>query len=239
MQNQVIEAEVVSLSAQSEKSSEIAKREENSLTWLQPSEKFALEYFQRNFQKGGSSTYAIAPSVQANLFALYLNGRTLEEIRKLNHPAFSLGQIVAAAVEGDWYNQKKDYQSGLMLAAKERLQQIGCESVNFLADSLAAAHKQHGEALQKYMVSGNPSDLGAFAIGGIRQYKEVLELLLRATGQDKTSNLNVKGSIEHSVAGEASSVVSTSSGPKGLLQLAAEKKVKEIQLAAEKKGKEK
>jgi hypothetical protein len=231
MTNQVIEAEVVSPSQSQPNQLEV--RPDDKLSWLQPSEKFALSYFRGNFQKGGASTYAIAPSVQANLFALYLNGRSLEEIRKLNHPSFSLGQIVAAAVDGDWYSEKRTYQANLQQNARERLQQIACESANFLADSLAAAHKQHGEALQKYMVSGNPADLGAFGIGGIRQYKEVLDLLLRATGQDKTTtaNLNVKGAIEHTVGQEhpanggpttASKVVS-----KSILQLAAEKKANE------------
>jgi hypothetical protein len=231
MQNQVVEAEIVNPSelTKSEPSVSLAKRENDPQAWLTPSEKYALTYFKESFQKGGASTYAIAPSVQAQLFTLYLNGRSLNEIRQLNHPAFSLGQIVHAAVEGDWYNQKAEYQSGLMLAARERLQQVGCESVKFLADSISAAHKQHGEALQKYLQSGNPADLGAFGIGSIRQYKEVLELLLKATGQDKTSttNLNVQGEVLHTATESTTSPAGTKT--RSLIELAAEKKSREKQ----------
>jgi hypothetical protein len=225
--NPVLEAEVVSLSVVPKSQSELQKSESDPEAWLTPAEKYALTYFKESFQKGGASTYAIAPSVQAQLFTLYLNGRSLSEIRQLNHPSFSLGQIVHAAIEGDWYHQKAEYQSTLMKDARERLQQVGCESVKFLADSLSAAHKQHGEALAKYLQSGNVADLGAFGIGGIRQYKEVLEMLLKATGQDKTSttNLNVKGEVLHT----ATESTTTSAGVKGrsLAELAAEKKAKE------------
>jgi hypothetical protein len=113
--------------------------------------------------------------------------------------------------------------------ARERLQQIGCEAIMFMGDSLAAAHKMHGDALAKYMQSGNPADQGAFGITSIRQYKEVLELLLKASGADKTSNtnLNVRGSIEH-VAGE-SIANSVATKGKSLKELAAMKKANEKQ----------
>jgi hypothetical protein len=230
-QNQIIEAEVVSLSETPKSQSELVKSEviDDKLAWLDDSEKYALSYFKDSFQKGGPSTYAIAPSTQAELFTLFLNGRSLKEIRKLNHPRFSLGQICHAAIEGDWENQRKDYLAGLMGKARERLQQIGCEAIMFMGDSLAAAHKMHGDALAKYMQSGNPADQGAFGITSIRQYKEVLELLLKASGADKTSNtnLNVRGSIEH-VAGE-SIANSVATKGKSLKELAAMKKANEKQ----------
>ena len=229
-QNQVLQAEIVNPSELIvNQNVNLAKSESDQEFWLTPSEKYALTYFKESFQKGGASTYAIAPSVQAQLFTLYLNGRSLSEIRQLNHPSFSLGQIVHAAVEGKWYEQKAEYQSGLMQAARERLQQVGCESVKFLADSISAAHKQHGEALQKYLQSGNPADLGAFGIGSIRQYKEVLELLLKATGQDKTSttNLNVKGEVLHTATESTAGPAATKA--MSVTELAAKKKAKELE----------
>jgi hypothetical protein len=227
MQNEIVNAELVTVNPP-EPNVNLAVREESEdkLAWLNPAEKYALEYFQSNYQKGGASTYSIAPSVQAQLFGLYLNGRSLGEIRKLNHPSFSLGQIVSAAVENDWYNERKLYQSGLMQAARERLQQIGCESVGFLADSLAAAHKQHGQALQKYIQTGNPADLGAFGVGSIRQYKEIAELLLKITGQEKTSTLNVKGEVLHTSTPSAVAPVANN-GLLSLREMAAQKKAKE------------
>jgi len=224
----VIDAVVVSPteSAAGSQSNALEKADDKEF-WLTPGEKYALQYFKTKFQKGGIETYPLAPSTQAQLYTLFLNGRTLSEIRQLN-PQFGLGQIVDAAVNGNWYQEKLDYQANLLKAARERLQQIGSESVSFLADSLAAAHKQHGQALLRYLQSGNEADLGAFGIGSIRQYKEVLELLLKATGQEKnsTTNLNIKGVVEH-VAGESVVGAEVSSKGKSLAQLAAEKKNRE------------
>ena len=227
MSSQVVDAEIVNpqglIVNQNEENVNLTKVEDK-LAWLSESERYALEYFQKSYQKGGASTYSIAPSVQAQLFGLYLNGRSLGEIRQLNHPSFSLGQIVDAAVQGDWYNQKLEYQSGLLQQARTRLEQIGCESVAFLADSLAAAHKLHGAALQKFLQTGNPADLGAFGVTSIRQYKEVAELILKMTGQDKTSTLNVKGEVKHTaVSGEGAGV----SKGRTLKELAEAKKAKE------------
>jgi hypothetical protein len=217
LEKQVINAELVS---QSE-----SQLVNDRLAWLSDSEKYALDYFRKSFQKGGASTYAIAPSTQAQLFVLYLNGRSLNEIRILNHPNFNLGQIVAAAVDNDWEGQKREYSSGLMQKARERFQQVGCESLAFLGDTLSAAHKMHGDAMARYLQSGNPADLGAFTITNIRQYKEVLELLLKASGQDKTTNLNVKGVVEH-----ISTPTSSGDGNKTLSELAATKKEIDLSL---------
>jgi hypothetical protein len=223
---EIVEDEVASVNKElANVNKELGKVDEKT-SWLTESEKYALDYFQKNYQKGGASTYPIAPSTQVQLYALYLQGRTLSEIRQLNHPSFSLGQIVYSAVENDWEGQRKEYLAGLMGKARERLQQIGCESVGFLADSLAAAHKQHGEALQKYIQSGNVADLGAFGIGSVRQYKEVAELILRMTGQDKTSTLNVKGEVLHTANTSPSSAPQSNTG-KSLLELAADKKARE------------
>jgi hypothetical protein len=239
MQSQVIEAEIVNgkeliANSNAKNVNELVK--DDKTFWLTESERYALDYFNKTFQKGGASTYPLAPTVQAQLFGLYLQGRSLGEIRQLNHPAFSLGQIVHAAIEGDWYRQKLEYQGNLLQAAKERLQQIGCESVQFLADSLAAAHKQHGEALQKYLQSGNAADLGAFGIGSIRQYKEVAELILKMTGQDKTSTLNVKGEVKCTTSPPVSQ--SEPDRPLSLKELAERKKSLELEEQKSRRKKE-
>jgi len=215
MSSQVVEAEVVSRNE--------LEKQENS--WLSEPERYALSYFRLNYQKGGSATFSIAPSEQAKLFGLYLNGKSLGEIRRLTHPSFSLGQIVDAAVTGDWESEKRDYQSGLFQKTRERLQQIGCESLDFLADSLAAAHKQHGDNLKRFLISGNPNDLGAFGIDSVRKYKEVAELMLKMSGQDKASTLTVKGEVLHTPT--VSPPLPNSAGGLGLLAKA--KKTKELE----------
>jgi hypothetical protein len=218
MSNEVINAEIVE-----SKSRELSVKEvDDKLAWLSESELYALEYFRKTYQKGGANTFPLAPSLQEQLFRLYLNGKSLSEIRALNkHLMF--GQIVDAAVAGDWNHQRQEYLSTIAERSRIRLQQIACESLDFLADQMSAAHKQHGEAAQRYLQTGNPDDLGSFGIGSLRQYKEAAELLLKLTGQDKNSTVNVTGQINHI----ASSEVSGQSTGKTLAQLAAEKKSKE------------
>jgi hypothetical protein len=190
---QVVNAELVT----SQPVKEIVVSDPNE--WLSDVEKSELELFRKNLCKGPSRNFPVAQSTATQLFCLYLNGKTLPEIQALN-PTLSMGQIVYAAVEGNWYKHRLDYLARLPDKAKLRLQQIACEAVDFMGDQLAAAHKMHGEAIQKYLQSGNSDDLGSFGINSIRQYREVLELLVKATGQNNTSTVNVKSEVVHSIA---------------------------------------
>ena len=226
MENELIDAEVMAPNDPTEVVEvvnvvSIEKEEDPSLVWLSEAEKFALKYFRANFKKGDAHTFPLNTENHTSLFELFLNGRSLSEIRQAN-PKFSLGQIVDAAVTYDWYTKKQEYLEILLQNAKSRLQQISCESVRFLADQMAVAHKIQGEKLQKYLQSGNEDDLGDFGIKNLRQYKEAAELLVKVTGQDKISTVNVQGEVKHSP--EAIGAVS---GPKSIKELAAIKKAKE------------
>jgi hypothetical protein len=221
MQNQrIINAEIVkSESTDLERLEEV----EDKLAWLSESERYALDYFRATYQKNGSRTFPLAQTLQEQLFSLYLNGKSLSEIRALN-PQLMLGQIVDAAITGDWHQLRQDYLNEIQNRASVRLKQIACESVDFLADQMATAHKLQGDALKRYLQTGNPADLGGYGVGSIKQYKDVAELILKMTGQDKTSTLNIKGEISHtdrSVDGKQQSAGKT------LAQLAKEKKEKD------------
>jgi hypothetical protein len=169
---------------------------DDPLAWLDEPERHAYTYFMANRnRRGQADTYPLAPGVVAGLFELYLNGRSLSEIRAQFPTQYGLGQIVHAAVEGKWNEQRQTYLAGLMDRAKGRALQVAAESVNFIADSMAAAHKLHGEALRKYMVSGNPKDLGAFGIGSLKQYRDLVDILMKVTGQD--GNRRVAGTVKH------------------------------------------
>lgn len=223
MQNQnpvVVNAEIVKSG-----SVELAEREQDAeLIWLSDSERYALDYFRSNYQKGGSKTYPLAPSLQEQLFQLYLNGKSLSEIRALN-PHVMLGQVVDAAVTGKWHQLRQEYLGALQQRAAERLRQIACEAVDHLADEMAATHKLRGEAIKRYLQTGDESDLGGVSLCGIKQYKDVAELLLKLTGQDKNSTLTVKGEISHTTqdAPQGTGTVKT------LAQRVSEKKAKELE----------
>lgn len=129
--------------------------------------------------------FPLTPQKQAQLFELYLNGMTCEQIIGTQPPGIRLGAVVRACVEGDWYNKRQSYLNQLLNNVKTRVAQVQSESVNFAADLLAAAHKQHGRKLKKYLETGEEKALGDFAISNLTQYQKAASLLLSLTGQDK------------------------------------------------------
>lgn len=143
-----------------------------------------------------SNQPALAPDTQAKLFALYLNGKTTEDIRRLN-PQFSLGQIVHARVNGNWDELRQRHVEELLLGVKSRVQQITLESVNFVADLLAAANKVHGDKISRYLQTGNEKELGDLQISSLQGYKQAVELLQKLTGQDKQQKVGGEITIMH------------------------------------------
>jgi hypothetical protein len=192
------------------------------LHWLTPAEKYAYDFFVEKRNEGGSSTFPISPTTQEGMFALFLNGKTLEEIRKLNFQ-FGFGQIVYMAVENDWYEAKRAYLDTMVKRAKVRAIQATAEGLELTADIIAALRKQHGDNIARFLQTGNIRDLGsATSVNLVRQLKELGELLGKLTGGDQIRNVRV----EHT--GNISVQPSQPISPDKLLQWAQEKKALEL-----------
>lgn len=123
----------------------------------------------------------LGASTQGRLFELFLNGMSLEEIQRTTKD-YRLGAIVRAFIEGDWETRRVEYVKQLLATIASRVAQVQSESVRFIADLLAVAHKQHGEKLRKYIQSGDEKDLGGFSIQSITVYRQVAETLIKITG---------------------------------------------------------
>jgi hypothetical protein len=156
------------------------------------------EAYHKYESKGG---YALAPSAQAQLFALYLNGSSCEEIAELNK-SFSLGMIVKAKVDGLWEQRKENHIRGLLETVKDRVTQVQMESAIFATDVLSAANKLYGTKLKKYIQTGDEKDLGELAITSLKQYKDAVELLLKITGQSNTAKVTIDGEVKQTVSVE-------------------------------------
>lgn len=171
--------------------------------WLTPGELYAYNQFLLKYCKNGSNTYPIAPGTKEGLFALFLNGKTIGEIRKLN-PQFSLGQLVHAAIEDDWAQTKSAYLETMVQRAKVRAIQATAEGLEFAADLVAALRKQHGDHIARFLQTGDINDLGAAtSTTVIRQLKELTELLSKLTGADQTKKVKFEGVMEHRSALES------------------------------------
>lgn len=165
------------------------------LSALSLPEQQALEYFEKKSAvtatrgRGDPDSYSLAPDVQARMFNLFLQGRTLQDIRAVN-PQFGLGQIVHAAVVGRWFGRRDEYLDELLVSVRNRAVQSVAEAVNFVADQMAATHALHADQVAKFLQTRDVGDLGGFAATSVKQYKELVELLIRLTGQDKVSTVN-------------------------------------------------
>lgn len=139
---------------------------------------------------------ALSPILQMELFELYLRGSNCEEIARVNK-GIRLGAIVRASIEGDWHGRRQLYVKGMLDGLKTRVTQAQGEAVGFLADYLAVAHKLYGDKFKKFMQTGNEDELGSLKPTSISQYKAVLELMLKATGQADQKTTIVKGEVKH------------------------------------------
>jgi len=190
---------------QDEKSLQVTEKDvkPDPTWWLLPAERYAYGQFLLKYCKTGSNSYPISPGLQEGLFALFINGKTLAEIRKLN-PNLSMGQLVHAAIENDWYQAKELYLATMVERAKVRAIQATAEGLEFAADLVAALRKQHGEHIARFLQTGQIEDLGAAtSTTVIRQLKELTELLSKLTGQDQTKRVKFEGVVEHRSAIES------------------------------------
>lgn len=173
-------------------------------TWLSAGEQFALQNFRRKLGHGGSQNFPLAESMATGMFVLFLNGKSLSEIRAMN-PHIGLGQIVHTAVEGHWNELRQAHLDTVVARAKSRAVQAAAESVEFTADLMAAVRALHGPNIARFLQSGRQEDLGAAtSMSVIRQVKELAELLMKLTGQDQKKN--VSGTIKHEVTGSVTTV---------------------------------
>ncbi len=189
------------------------KELKETLERLEPRDLYAYNYFRKGNQP------EIAEVTAVKLFELFLNGQSCEQIRELNNH-WTLGQIVHARVKYKWDQQRDEHVASLMARAKDRITQVGLESVNYLSDMLAATHKLHGEKVKRFLQSGDEKELeGTPVLQGFRGYKDILAMLLTVTGQDVK---RVKGEITHTMQGEPPKVGAPSSNADVLAALVKE-----------------
>jgi septum formation topological specificity factor MinE len=175
------------------------------LSWLQESERFALSYFESKQGVGSSQYSPISPLAAEAMYPLFLQGRTFDEIRKLN-PHFSLGQIVSAAVNANWFDRRQAHSHAAVSRARARAILAAADGVELASDIIAALRAQHGDAIAKYLQTGDVNVLNqATSIDTIRKIKEAGEVLMKLTGQDQIKRVSVSGTVDFKQQEENSS----------------------------------
>ncbi len=162
----------------------------------------------------------LSPAVQVQLFRLYLAGLTLPEIRERNS-ALGLGQIVSAAVEGKWIEQRIRHLEDLFGRVQSDAQEAVASGVEFVALAMRATHKHIGDKLLRYIQTGDEKDLDGTGVGGLGAYKALVDLLAKMTGQDQVKKVSGSVTVHHEGPAEAS--IATIHGPDALTQMAAQR----------------
>jgi hypothetical protein len=174
---------------------------------LTPREQLALERWER-----GRERSPIAIDVALQMYELFLNGHTCEEIHRVNKKAgrdFHLGQIVDARIRYEWDGRRDAHRMALFDAIAVKTKQAQMEAVSFMTDLLAAAHKQHGDPIKKYLQTGDIKDLGEFHVGTMTSYQNVVSMLLKLTGQDRPAGAGGAGGTQVNIIGAQSAEVKT------------------------------
>ncbi len=135
----------------------------------------------------------VSPSTSSGFFELFLNGKSCEEIMRLNK-GFSLGQIVRCRVEDEWDERRDRHMAELLEGARATVQQRQMEGIVFLTDYMSAFHKLFGDKMKKYMQTGDVGEIQDLPFT-FKQYKDILELMMKLTGQE--NNKKVQGEVVH------------------------------------------
>jgi hypothetical protein len=127
----------------------------------------------------------IAEDTAERMYEMYLTGKTCEDIRKANK-GYSLGQIVACRIKYGWDVRVAQYKEALQVAVPDRAIQTSLETVDFVSKLLTVNRMRMEEAIDRYMLSRNEDDLkGVILAKNAKELKELVELLMKMTGQDK------------------------------------------------------
>src|SRR5271165_17752 len=127
----------------------------------------------------------LKPEMSAQLYELFLIGKTCREIAALN-PTISLGLIVRARIEDEWDRQKFEYIMGLQKLTHDKVTKMQLEVMGHIALNFAVHHKLNEPSLLKFMQTGNKEDLaGVFPI----PYKQLIEFVSKLN--EKPPNVNV------------------------------------------------
>jgi hypothetical protein len=139
---------------------------------------------------------SLAPATSAKFFQLFLNGYSTVEISKMN-PGFGLGMIVKNRIEAKWDEQRENHLQHLLDNVRQTTQKTQFEAIRFVSDGISVFQKLVGEKFKNYLQSSNIDDLGEFKDISFKQYKDLLELLLKLTGQENLSSKKISADITH------------------------------------------
>ncbi len=132
------------------------------------------------------------------MYELYLNGYSCQEIYRVNGQRYPLGQIVDAKIRYEWDERKNTQLATLYGNIEKKVFHVKNDAVSHLTNLLSVAHKMMGAKLAKYIQYGNADALDGFDPSSVKNYKEILGMLqLLTTAPKDSKEVKVGGTVEH------------------------------------------
>ena len=165
-------------------------------------------------------------------FELYLNGYDVNEIHRLN-PTFPKGSIILAKVRYDWDQMYDNAMQEMNRRILNKMNKAAMEATSIYTDMIAAANKNHGDKLKKYLQTGDEKYLEeAITIKSIKDLATVIDSLQKLSGADKVMVIKDERSTIHvadtqqSLAGKKNQPIEIDATRQVLSILAEEKRKK-------------
>ncbi len=158
---------------------------------LTPAEAHALRYFKQARQP------EVSPDKSAEMFELYLNGKSCDEIRRLNK-GLSLGQIIHCRVRDEWDLKRDQHRASLQVEVVPRVMDAQLEAADFLGDMLAASVRLHGDAIKMFLQTGDKGHLKGTPLESgftLKQIRDLIDTLRAVTGQGDKKVVEHRGSV--------------------------------------------
>lgn len=174
----------------------------NAISALSERELQAYRYFVKTKQETPLEERA------DELFVLYSQGADCEEIRRQSK-RYSLSQVVACKVIYSWDARKAEHKEQLQVDVPQRAAQVHLEQVDYLADLLTAAQVQHRAKIRQFLATGGTDKTlleGVPLPKTFKEYRDLFELFMRGTGQDK-KRVEVSGTVRLDSSTGAANVV--------------------------------
>lgn len=149
----------------------------------------------------------ISPVLASQFYELFLEGYNCAAIAK-NNPPFKEGDVLYLREKHKWDESKELYATNLHIQIRDKLIKQKLESVEFLTNAIAVAHKSLNAKMLKYLQTGQEEDMPSEVwVTGPASYKSILETLQKITGEDRITTQNIKNETTVVVKSEQKQVM--------------------------------
>lgn len=130
----------------------------------------------------------ISPSAATNFLALFLEGRSIEQIHR-SHAQWSRAAIQHARFVYKWDLQKGEYLTDLTRQVAQRLLKSKVDSLSFLMDRLSIAHKEFANEMEVYLQNPVDDNLPKNRIQSMKDYRETVKTLQELMGVQQNDGI--------------------------------------------------